>query len=120
MRYMILIHSNPRSRELWQGFSDEQRAEGFSAYAAIAEDLAASGELIVTHALADVSLSKRVSERDGRMVTSDGPFAEAKEHLAGFYLLECANEGRAIEIAGRIPEAQWGMVEVRPVHGNGM
>ena len=115
MKYMILIHSNPRSRELWQGFSDEQRAEGFSAYAAIAEDLAASGELIVTHALADASLSKRVSERDGRMVTSDGPFAEAKEHLAGFFLLECESEERAVEIAKRIPEAPLGLVEVRPI-----
>jgi hypothetical protein len=51
---------------------------------------------------------------EGRTVTSDGPFAEAKELLAGFYLVECEDIDRAIEIAGRIPEAELGLVEVRP------
>ena len=87
MKYLILIYSNPASREIWEGFSDEQRAEGFRYYGAITEELAASGELIVTEALADPSLTRRVTVRDGQTLTSDGPFAEAKELLAGFYLL---------------------------------
>jgi hypothetical protein len=115
MKYLILIYSNPASREAWAGFSDEQRAEGFSVYAALTEDLAASGELIVTEALADPSLAKRVSTREGGTVTSDGPFAEAKELLAGFYLLECESMERAIEHAARVPEAELDLVEVRPV-----
>ena len=105
MKYLILIYSNPASREIWEGFSDEQRAEGFRYYGAITEELAASGELIVTEALADPSLTRRVTVRDGQTVTSDGPFAEAKELLAGFYLLECDSMERAVEVAARLPEA---------------
>ena len=57
---------------------------------------------------------KRVSLSEGRLVTSDGPFPEAKELLGGFYLVDCESEERAVEIAGRVPEAQLGLVEVRP------
>jgi hypothetical protein len=115
VKYLILIYSNPASREIWEGFSDDQRAEGFRYYAALTEELAASGELIVTEALADASLTRRVTVRDGQTVTSDGPFAEAKELLAGFFLLECDSMDRAVEIAARVPEAELGLVEVRPV-----
>jgi hypothetical protein len=115
VKYLILIWSNPQSRQAWEGFSDAQRADGFAVYAALNEELAASGELIVTEALADPSLSRRVSVRDGRTITSDGPFAEAKELLAGFYLLECESMDRAVEIAARVPEADLDLVEVRPV-----
>jgi hypothetical protein len=115
VKYLILIYSNPASREIWAGFSDDQRAEGFRYYAALTEELAASGELIVSEALADPSLATRVSVRDGQTLTSDGPFAEAKELLAGFFLLECESVERAVEIAARVPEAEFGLVEVRPI-----
>jgi hypothetical protein len=115
VKYLVLIWSNPASRAIWEGFSDEQRAEGFRYYAALTEELAASGELIVSEALADASLTRRVSVRDGQTLTSDGPFAEAKELLAGFFLLEVSSEQRAVEIAARVPEAELGLVEVRPV-----
>jgi hypothetical protein len=115
MKYLLLIYHNPGSRELWEEFTDAQRVEGLQAYAALNEDLAGSGELIVTEALADSSLAKRVSVQEGRAVTSDGPFAEAKEHLAGFYLVQCESLERAIEIAAMVPEAAIGSVEVRPI-----
>ena len=115
MKYLILIYSNPASREIWEGFSDEQRAEGFRYYGALTEELAASGELIVTEALADPSLTRRVTVRDGQTVISDGPFAEAKELLAGFFLVECDSMERAVEVAARMPEAELGLIEVRPV-----
>jgi hypothetical protein len=115
VKYLILIYSNPASREIWEGFSDDQRAEGFRWYTALGEELAASGELIVTEALADPSLTTRVSVRDGQVVTSDGPYAESKELLAGFFLLDCESLARAVEIAARLPEAELGLVEVRPV-----
>jgi hypothetical protein len=115
MKYLILIYGNPESRAIWESFSDEQRAEGFAYYGQITEELAASGELIVTHALTDASETKRVTVRDGQTVATDGPFAEAKELLAGFYLVECEGIDRAIEIAGRLPEAEFGLVQVRPV-----
>jgi hypothetical protein len=76
VKYLIMIYSNPESRKIWEGFSDDQRAEGLKLYAALHEDLAASGELIVSEALADASLGTRVSVSDGRTMSTDGPFAE--------------------------------------------
>jgi hypothetical protein len=116
VKYLILIYSNPMSRQIWEGFSDAERAAGFQFYAALTEDLAASGELIVTEALADASLAKRVFvQAEGQVVASDGPFAEVKEQLAGFFLVECVSFERALEVAARVPEAELGLVEVRPV-----
>ena len=115
MRYLILIYSNPASRDIWAAFSEDQRAEGYRYYAALKDELAASGELIATEALADASLTRRVSVRGGQTLTSDGPFAEAKELLAGFFLLECEGMERAVEVAARVPEAELDLVEVRPV-----
>ncbi len=119
MKYLILIYSNPQSRRIWAGLCDAGRAEGWRAHAALGEELAASGELVVAEALADPSLARHVSVRDGRTVTSDGPFAEAKEHLAGFYLVECDSIDRAVEHAARVPEAAHVRVEVRPVRDLG-
>jgi len=117
MKYLLLIYHNPGSRQIWEAFSEAERADGLAAYAALNEDLAASGELIVTEALADAPLAKRVTVRDGQTMTSDGPFAEVKEQLAGFYLVECESMERAIAIAARVPEAEApvGRVEVRPI-----
>jgi hypothetical protein len=115
VKYLILIYSNPESREIWEGFSNAQRAEGLRIYAALNEDLAASGELIVSEALADTSLARRVTVREGKTMAIDGPFAEVKEHLAGFFLLECESMERALEHAARVPEAAYGLVEVRPI-----
>jgi hypothetical protein len=115
VKYLILIYSNSASREIWESFSDDQRAEGYRWYAAFGEELAAAGELLASEALDDPTLTTRVSVRDGQVVTSDGPFAEAKELLAGFFLLEVDGLARAVEVAARLPEAEFGLVEVRPV-----
>ena len=115
MKYVILIRHNLKSLDLWASMPAEQRAEGLAAYAALTEDLAASGELIVTEALAHPSTAKVVSVRDGEVIASDGPFAEIKEHLAGFYLIECDSIDRAVQYAARIPEADFVEIEVRPV-----
>jgi hypothetical protein len=114
VKYLILIYGNPESRKLWEAFSAEERAAGLDYYAGLTEELAASGELIVTEALADASRTKRVTATESGTLTTDGPFAEAKELLAGFFLVECESEERAIEIAARVPEAGLGLVEVRP------
>ena len=101
MKYLLLIYHNSESRRLWETFSDEQRAEGLQAYAALNESLAASGELIVTEALADPSEAKTVRVTEDRTESSDGPFAETMD--------------RAVEIAASIPEASLGLIEVRPI-----
>jgi hypothetical protein len=115
VKYVILIYSNPASREIWETMPAEQRKVGLAGYEALEAELEASGELLVSEALAEPSRAKRVSVAEGRTVTTDGPFPEAKELLGGFFLLECENEERAIEIAARIPEAGLGLVELRPV-----
>ena len=118
MKYLILIYGNPASRAVWEGLSEAQRAEGLKAYAALNEDLAASGEMVVAEALADPSLAKRVSVREGRTVTSDGPFAEAKEHLAGFFLIDVESRERAEQIVTKFV-GPGETVELRPVMVSG-
>jgi len=115
MKYLLLIYLNRASREAWEGLPEAQRAEGMRAHSDLNEDLAGSGELIVTEALADPSMAKTVSVREGRTISSDGPFAEAKEFLAGIYLIECESMERATEIAASMPEAPIGEIEVRPI-----
>ena len=115
MKYVILIYSNPASREIWDNMPADERRVGLTAYEELNAELEASGELILTEALVEPSRAKRVSVAEGRTVTSDGPFPEAKELLGGFYLVDCDSEERATEIAARIPEAYLGLVELRPV-----
>jgi hypothetical protein len=115
MKYLIMIWHNPKSRAIWEGFSDAERAEGWRAYAELNESLAVSGEIVVSEALADPSQGRRVPAAEGQSLVTDGPFPEAKEHLAGFYLIECESFDRAMEIAAQVPEAGFGLVEVRPI-----
>ena len=115
MRYLILVYSNPQSRAIWERLTDEQRIDFARSHFSLSDELAASGELIASEGLTDPSLGKGVSVRDGVTITSDGPYAEVKEYLAGFYLIECDTIEQAIEQAARVPDAQWGQVEVRPV-----
>jgi hypothetical protein len=112
---LVLIYTNPEARQLWEQLPEDEQAEGLRAYATLNEELAAAGEMIVSESLADPALAKHVKVRDGQVMTTDGPFAEVKEQLAGFYLVECDDIERAAEIAGRIPEAEAGVIEVRPV-----
>lgn len=100
---------------MWESFSDAERGVGWDAYAELDADLQVTGEMVVSEALADVGLTKRVWLRDSVVSTTDGPYAEAKEHLVGFYLVDCMSMERAVEIAARVPEADLGLVEVRPV-----
>ncbi|XVS60562.1 YciI family protein [Actinosynnema sp. CA-299493] len=114
MKYLVLIYSNPESRAIWERLAAEDRTSGLDAYAALDEELAASGELVVSEALADPARTTRITVRDGQTLTTDGPFAETKELLAGFYLVDVGTHDRAVEIAARIPEAELGLVQVRP------
>ncbi len=115
MKYMILIHSNEQSLALWETLSDEQQADLGRGHMKLTEELAESGELVVSEGLADPALARWVSVRGGETITSDGPFAESKEHLAGFYLIECDSLERAVEWAAKVPDAHLREVEVRPV-----
>jgi hypothetical protein len=115
MKYVILIHSNRMSQEVWEQMPVDERRAGLAAYAQLDDDLATSGEMIVSEALSLPPMTKTVTVRDGVVLSTDGPYAEAKEYLAGFFLVDVSGVERAIEIAARIPEAKFGNVEVRPV-----
>ena len=115
MKYLILILSNPASRAAWEGMTDDQQMQFGRAHLDLTEQLAATGELIVSEGLADPATAKRISMRDGKTMTTDGPFAEVKEYLAGFYLVDCESLDRAVELASVLPDAANGGIEVRPV-----
>jgi hypothetical protein len=114
MKYVMLIHENPDTRKIF--FSEEGKALMAQMDALMAE-LTASGELIGGEALADPSQAKTVRIVDGAPAVTDGPFAEAKEHLGGYMLLECESIERATEIGMRMPFAggSGGGLEIRPL-----
>jgi hypothetical protein len=112
VKYMLLIYSNPES---WAALSAEQREALGRDHAALTEELAEQGLLVSSAGLADPITSRTVMVRDNTQTTTDGPYAEAKEHLAGFYLVECDDVDQAIEYAARMPDAKYVAVEVRPV-----
>ena len=125
MKYVVMIYSNPvnwghpsflRTRE---GMSlTEAEREGLTRdLQALIAELAASGELVQVAALAEPSKVKTVKVRGRQRLTTDGPYLEAKEHMAGLFIIDCATPERAEEIAARFPEARFSAVEVRPVEG---
>ncbi|PZS18331.1 MAG: hypothetical protein DLM57_06525 [Pseudonocardiales bacterium] len=115
MKYLIMVHSNPTSLAHWETLTDEEREQFGKAHFALTDALLDSGHLMASEGLAPVETARRVTLRDGAIVATDGPFAEVKEHLAGFYLVECASMDEAVGIAARVPDAAFNHVEVRPV-----
>jgi hypothetical protein len=115
MKYMILIHSNEQSLALWETLTGDQQRDLGRGHLKLTEEMAESGVLVVSEGLADPSLARWVSVRDGETIASDGPFAEVKEHLAGFYLIECDSLESAVDWAAKVPDAHLREVEVRPV-----
>ena len=114
MKFMLLIWNNPQS---WDAIppSEQQMLAGdaVAEHAALDAALIDSGELVVSAGLADPVTTRIVRIRDGVVVSTDGPYAEAKEHLVGYYLVDCVSLDRASEIAARIPDARWDRVEIR-------
>lgn len=110
MKYLLSIYGN---NEAWDALTDDDVAERDRVHGEVIRDLRASGELIDTRQLDDVGKVVRTSK--GVPAVTDGPFTEAKEMVGGFYLVEVANEDRAIEIAARFTEAEYAPIEVRPL-----
>ncbi|WP_199430574.1 YciI family protein [Qaidamihabitans albus] len=121
MKYLILIYSNPRSWEhpmfLHQhdDLSPEEREAATKELAALLTEIAESGELVDSAALADPINTRTVRVRDDAMTATDGPFLETKEHLAGYFVVDCDGIQRATELAARFPDARYSAVEVRPI-----
>ncbi len=115
MRYLIMVQSNPTSLAHWQSLTEEDREAFGRAHFALTDALMDSGHLITSEGLAPVETAKQITVRAGHVHATDGPMAEVKEHLAGFYLVECADMEEAIGIAARVPDAAFNHVQVRPV-----
>ena len=112
MKYMLLIYNNPANVET---MSEEERNKVMGEAGAIIDELIESGEWIGGEALADPLHTKTVRVRGGVPAVTDGPFVEAKEHFAGYCLVECESLERAVAIAARWPDARYSAMEVRPI-----
>jgi hypothetical protein len=112
VKYVALVYNNPGA---FEALSQTERDELMRQADAFLKELTESGELLGGQALADPSNGKTVRVRKGVPAVTDGPFAEAKEQLAGYYVLDCESLERATEIVARDPAARLWAVEVRPI-----
>jgi hypothetical protein len=109
MKYMMLIYAAGVAK------SKAEYADCMAQSVELCRELAAQGKFLGAAPLHPVETATSVRVRNGNRVTTDGPFAETTEQLGGYYLIDAADLDEAIAIAGRIPGAKWGTVEIRPV-----
>ncbi|HXG44227.1 MAG TPA: YciI family protein [Gemmatimonadales bacterium] len=109
MRYMLLIYLEERALD------DAERQACYEESTALAHELRSTGHYLDAAPLHPTALATSVRVRDGRRLVTDGPFAETREQLGGFFMIEAKDLDQAIAIAARIPMARQGTVEVRPV-----
>ena len=109
MKYMLLIYSDENA------WTDAERQHCFAESTELTHDLNARGQFLAAAPLESVSTATSVRVRSGKAMVTDGPFAETREQLGGYFLVEAKDLNEAIAIAGRIPGARKGTVEVRPV-----
>jgi len=109
MKYMLLIYLDENA------LNESERADCYAKSAELARDIHAKGQFLDASPLHPTASATSVRVREGRKIVTDGPFAETREQLGGYYLIEGKNLDEAIQIAERIPGARWGTVEIRPV-----
>jgi hypothetical protein len=112
MQYMLLIYDDP---SVWGSLSEDERGAVMGEYFAYTDAIRSTGNFVAGDALQPSTTATTVRVRDGETLVTDGPFAETKEQLGGYYLVEARDVDEAIELAGRIPSARMGTIEVRPV-----
>ena len=112
MRYAMLIYGITEGAT---GATQAGKEDEMAAYAAFGREMSERGMLLGDEALQPPHTATTVRVRDGKLLTFDGPFAETKEQLGGFYLLECRDLDEAIEVAAKNPGACTGSVEIRPI-----
>jgi hypothetical protein len=112
MKYALLIYA---SEQAWANQTEEEGQVQFQEYMAFSKDIVDRGIYQSGEALQPTATATTVRVRDGERLTTDGPFAETKEQLGGFYVVEAKDLDEAIEIAARIPDVRGGSIEVRPV-----
>ena len=112
MQYLLMIYSSEAQDA---AMNDAEKGQLYQAYGAFTEELKASGAMVAGDALESTETATTVRVREGGIQRTDGPFAETKEQLGGYYLIEAANLDEAIQWAAKIPSAKTGSIEVRPI-----
>lgn len=109
MQYMMLIYLDEKS------LSESQRNQCYGDSAGYARELQSQGKLIAVSPLQPTDTATSIRYQQGKRVVTDGPFAETREQLGGFFVVNASNLDEAIDIAGKIPAGRWGTVEIRPL-----
>lgn len=109
MQYMLLMYLDENS------LSEEQRTKCYADSAGYARQLAEKGKYVAASPLQPTLTATSIRHREGKPVVTDGPFAETREQLGGFFIINADNLDEAIAIAAKVPAGQWGTVEVRPI-----
>ena len=112
MKYLLLIYQNEKA---WETMPQDEQNKFFGEYMQLSQDLKSSGKSKGGEALQPIRTATTVRVRNGKVQTTDGPFAETREQLGGFYLIDATDLDDAIAIASRIPPARKGTVEIRPI-----
>ena len=112
MQYLLLIYDDEK---IWASMSEAESGKLYGEYMQFTAGVKESGKYVAGDALQPVSTATTVRVRDGKVVTTDGPFAETREQLGGYYLVEAKDLDDAIAIAAKIPSAKIGSIEVRPI-----
>lgn len=112
MKYLLMIYEEEKA---WNDLSEAERGNMFGEYYKFTEEIKKEGKYLGGNPLKPTSTATTVRVRNGKHLTTDGPFAETKEQLGGYYLIEATDLDDAIKIAARIPGARMGSIEVRPV-----
>ncbi len=112
MQYMLLIYGDEK---IWHSMSQAEITKVMQAYGSYTKELLASGAMRGGSELAPIVSATTVRVRNGKALTTDGPFAETKEQLGGYYLIDVANLDEAIKWAAKVPSALHGSIEIRPL-----
>ena len=112
MKYMLLIHDDEQA---WGKLSETERQRIYGEYGQFGQQIKEAGHYLAGAQLQPTSTATSVRVRDGKRLVTDGPFAETREQLGGYYLVDAKNLDEAIGIAASIPSARMGTIEVRPV-----
>jgi hypothetical protein len=109
MKYLLLIYTDE------QAWTEAERAQCYGESTELAHELQSKGQFLATAPLQPAATATTVKARGGKRLVTDGPFAETREQLGGYYLIDAKDLDEAIGIAERIPAGRWGTVEIRPV-----
>jgi hypothetical protein len=109
VKYILLIYADE------QAWTESERQQCYAESAQLAHELKANGQYLAANPLKSVAMATSVQVRDGKRLVTDGPFAETREQLGGYFLIDAKDLDEAIAVAARVPGARKGTVEIRPV-----